>query len=92
VIALDVAEDEIVARLSRGRFETDGSRLVARADDRPEIVRERLSAYREQTAPLLGFFASRGLLLRLDGRGEPTALCDEIVVAIGVAGRGSLIA
>jgi adenylate kinase len=85
VIALDVGEEEIVARLSRGRFETDGTRLAARADDRPEIVRERLRTYREQTAPLLGFFAARGLLLRLDGCGEPAALCEEITAAIGVA-------
>lgn len=89
VVALDVGEDEIVARLSRGRFESDGSQLVARTDDRPEIVRERLRTYREQTAPLLGFYAERGLLLRLDGSGEPAALCDEIVAAIGVAGHAS---
>lgn len=38
----------------------DGSKLVIRDDDRPEVVRERLRAYERQTAPVLDFLRSAG--------------------------------
>ncbi len=38
----------------------DGSRLLIRDDDREEVVRERLRAYGEQTAPVLDFLRSAG--------------------------------
>jgi adenylate kinase len=33
-----------------------GAQLVQRSDDRPETVRRRLAVYRDQTAPLIGFY------------------------------------
>jgi adenylate kinase len=36
----------------------DGSRLVIREDDRPEVVLERLKAYERETAPVLDYFRS----------------------------------
>ena len=48
-----------------------GSRdLVHRADDRPEAVRTRLAAYRNQTAPILPYYRSRGILRTVDGMAE----------------------
>jgi len=41
--------------------------LVARKDDNPETVRNRLAVYLEQTAPLVGYYERTGLLARLDG-------------------------
>ena len=38
----------------------DGSKLVVRDDDRPEVVGERLRAYERQTAPVLHFLKSAG--------------------------------
>ena len=38
-----------------------------RSDDNPEVLKGRLFAYREQTAPLVGYYASKGLLERVDG-------------------------
>jgi adenylate kinase len=38
----------------------DGSRVVIRDDDRPEVVLERLKAYERQTAPVLDFLRSAG--------------------------------
>lgn len=38
----------------------DGSKLVVRDDDRPEVVGERLRAYERQTAPVLEFLKSAG--------------------------------
>jgi adenylate kinase len=54
-----------------GRCDDCGAELVAREDDRPETVRARLQTYRQQTAPLIDYYESRGLLVRVDGEGTP---------------------
>jgi len=38
-----------------------------RADDRAEVVHERLRVYREATEPLVGYYRERGLLRAVDG-------------------------
>lgn len=58
-----------------GRDDETGEPLVQRDDDREETVRTRLSVYREQTAPVAGYYrerAARGQLrfARVDGAGE----------------------
>ena len=47
--------------------ECGGTEFVRRKDDAPETVRERLKAYRRQTAPLLPYYRDRGLLASVDG-------------------------
>jgi adenylate kinase len=44
-----------------------GGRLVPRADDKEEVVRERLEVYRRLTAPLVGYYAGRSTYRRVDG-------------------------
>ena len=39
-----------------------GGKLEARADDKPEVVRDRLQVYHKETAPLKDFYAARNLL------------------------------
>ncbi len=56
----------------------DGSRLIQRDDDRPEVVRKRLAVYHEQTAPLVEFYDDRGLLRRVDGTRAPAEVHDHI--------------
>jgi adenylate kinase len=51
-----------------------GERLVQRNDDREEVVKPRLAAYAAQTAPLIAYYADKGLLRRVDGVG----LLDEV--------------
>ncbi|MBN2344692.1 MAG: adenylate kinase [Deltaproteobacteria bacterium] len=41
--------------------------LIQRADDNEETVRQRLSAYHQQTAPLVDFYRDRGVLKAIDG-------------------------
>lgn len=53
------------------RCQERGGRLVARDDDKPEIVRQRLVVYHEQTQPLLNFYTAAGLLCRIDAEGTP---------------------
>ena len=60
VLELQVPEEELFDRLA-GR---------GRADDTPEVIRQRLVAYREQTQPLLEYYGRRGLLRSIDGLGS----------------------
>ena len=43
-----------------------GEKLIQRKDDREDVVRNRLSVYREQTAPLIEYYESKDILTRLD--------------------------
>jgi adenylate kinase len=44
-----------------GVCDQDGAKLAVRDDDREEVVRERLRAYEQQTAPVLAFFKKSGV-------------------------------
>ncbi|MFN4264037.1 MAG: adenylate kinase [Thioalkalivibrionaceae bacterium] len=44
-----------------------GGELVHRADDNDETVTQRLKVYEDQTAPLIDFYRSAGLLTRIEG-------------------------
>ena len=41
------------------RCDVDGSRLVVREDDQPEVVQHRLEQYHEKTEPLIGYYDQR---------------------------------
>lgn len=65
------------------RCQERGGRLVARDDDRPEVVRQRLVVYHEQTQPLLEFYESSGLLYRIDASGPPAEVARRALAALG---------
>jgi len=68
VLELQVPEEELFRRLA-GR---------GRADDKPEVIRQRLVAYRQQTEPLLDYYRKQGLLKAILGLGT----VDEIFARI----------
>ena len=61
-----------------------GGKLEARADDKPEVVRDRLRVYHEETAPLKDFYAERNLLKAVDNQPTVTATTDAILKALGL--------
>jgi adenylate kinase len=65
-----------------GICDQDGSRLVQRDDDKPEVVRNRLRVYHEQTEPLIDFYDDQGLLRRIDGSRPPAEVHDHIRAVI----------
>ena len=67
---------------SPGVCDRDGAALEQRPDDRPEAVRTRLRVYREQTAPLFAFYEARGVLRRVDARGDPPTVAARVRDAI----------
>jgi adenylate kinase len=60
-----------------------GVELVQRADDTEETVRRRLEVYREQTAPLVEYYRSRGRLTEVSGEGTMDAVYRRLVQALG---------
>jgi adenylate kinase len=61
-----------------GRCDVDGSRLVQRDDDKPDVVKKRLEVYHEETEPLVEYYEERGLLRRIDGTRSPTEVHDHV--------------
>lgn len=62
----------------------DGSKLVIRSDDRPEVVTERLRAYEQQSAPVLEYLKSQGgPVWELDGAdGSPQSIAKRVQALI----------
>jgi adenylate kinase len=48
-----------------------GTQRIVRDDDKPEVVRDRLKIFTEQTAPLIEHYRSTGQLAEVDGSGPP---------------------
>jgi adenylate kinase len=61
-----------------GVCDQDGSRLIQRDDDKPKVVRKRLSVYHDQTEPLIDWYEDKGLLHRFDGTRSPDEVHDRI--------------
>ncbi|HEY5708483.1 MAG TPA: adenylate kinase [Solirubrobacterales bacterium] len=61
-----------------GVCDIDGSELVIRDDDKPEVIRHRLEQYHAKTAPLIEHYDTHSLLRRIDGAESPDAVADEI--------------
>ena len=61
-----------------GVCDVDGSELVVRDDDKPEVIRHRLEQYHAKTAPLIEHYDSQSLLRQIDGAASPDAVADEI--------------
>jgi adenylate kinase len=60
----------------------DGSRLIQRDDDTPDVIRKRLEVYHEQTEPLVEYYDDKGLMRRIDGTREATEVHDHIRAVI----------
>jgi adenylate kinase len=60
------------------RCDMDGSRLVQREDDKPEVIQHRLQQYHEKTEPLIGYYERKGILRRIDGSRDADKVSDQI--------------
>lgn len=65
----------------------DGSRLIQRDDDKPEVVKNRLSVYHEQTEPLVEYYDEQGLMRRIDGTRPAEEVHDHIRAVIATLQR-----
>lgn len=74
VVFIEVPEEELVRRaLARQR-----------ADDREEVIRQRLEVYHDQTQPLIDHYQRQGLLRQVDGFQTIEEVAAGIVESLGV--------
>jgi adenylate kinase len=99
VLQLDVPSELIVERTTLRRTDKrtgqiyhlkyspppPDAELEHRADDREETVKQRLAQYEAMTAALLPYYQRLGLLVRVDGVGEPAEVTARVLGALGLS-------
>lgn len=62
----------LLARSPRkeGTCDICGSELIQREDDVPEVIKERLKVYHEQTEALIDYYSRKKVYFRIDGEGK----------------------
>jgi adenylate kinase len=78
VIELKVDEGILLRRIEMRVADMTARGETVRADDTAEVLKGRLAAYRAQTAPLVGYYAGKRVLRRVDGM----APVDDVTAAI----------
>ena len=61
------------------RDNCEPGKLYQREDDKAETVKNRLNVYQEQTAPIIDFYASKGILHKMIGGNDPSILSSKIL-------------
>ena len=94
VIELRVDETALIRRIESRVAEMKARGEPLRADDRPEVLHRRLTAYRDQTAPLIAYYRQHGMLRSVDGMApipEVAAQIEKVLTATTEAPqRGSV--
>ena len=78
VLFFDVTDAEILGRLEKRRG------IEGRADDDPRSVARRLTAYREQTAPVLAWYRKRGGVVEIPAVGSVEQVAARVREELGV--------
>ncbi len=66
-----------------GVCDSCGGVLQQRADDKPEVVQDRLRVYHAETEPLKDFYAKRGLLVSIGNKPTPNETFQAILSVMG---------
>ena len=97
VLELNIADSEIIERLSsrltcRGcgapapataqTCAICGGELYQREDDKAEVIARRLEVYNEQTAPIISFYRSEGLLITISATGAVSEITERATTAL----------
>ena len=61
-----------------GVCDIDGSELIVRDDDKPDVIRKRLQTYHEKTEPLVDYYDRRSVLRRIAGEAPPDEVTEEV--------------
>jgi adenylate kinase len=76
VLALEVDDQEVITRLLK-RAELEG-----RSDDNEEVISNRLNVYKNQTQPLINYYADKGLFTGIHGVGSIDDIFDSLCKVI----------
>ena len=69
----------------QGKCDQCGGELYQRDDDKPETVRNRLTVFNQQTAPLIDYYKGQGKLLEVNGEQEADAVGKDLLKAAGLS-------
>jgi adenylate kinase len=70
-----------------GVCDIDGSKLIIRDDDKPEVIEHRLAQYREKTEPLIDYYEERGILNHVKGEASPDEVEEHIHAVLATLRR-----
>lgn len=96
VLELSIDNTEIISRLSSRRTckecglpsvgtdtcPTCGGDVYQREDDKAEVITRRLEVYEEQTAPIVSFYRSEGLLITVSAIGGVEEITERAISAL----------
>ena len=85
VIELRVDEEALIRRIESRIAEMQKRGEPLRPDDNPDVLHRRLTAYREQTAPLIAYYRDHGMLRSIDGMAPIEQVADAIEEALNAA-------
>jgi adenylate kinase len=60
-----------------------GGELYQRPDDNEEVIRNRFRVYTEQSAPLIGYYERKGILVRVDASLPPDEVFRRVAEVLG---------
>jgi len=83
VIELQVIPSDLIDRIVARAAQAKAKGEPVRADDNPETFKLRLQAYEEQTAPLVDYYKSKGVLKSVNGMQPMDQVTTAIQNAIG---------
>jgi adenylate kinase len=83
VIELKVDSGILHSRIANRVAEAKARGKALRPDDNPDVLRKRIDAYREQTAPLIDYYRWQGALRTVDGMAAIPEVASAIDRALG---------
>lgn len=66
-----------------GKCDKCGGELYTRADETPEVIKQRLATYKEQTEPLITYYQEKNMLQDIDATGTPEEIFERIKNVLG---------
>jgi len=83
IVELKVDEKALFARIDTRAAEAKAGGAAVRADDTPEILKKRIAVYREQTQPILPYYAAQGRLKQIDGMAAMDDVTKQLEAIVG---------
>ena len=77
VLEFSAPDAEIIARLLQR------AEIEKRVDDKEDVIKRRLEVYGEQTAPIISFYRSEGLLITIPAVGTVAEITEHAITALG---------
>ena len=73
------------APATEGKCDKCGGELYQRDDDQEETIQKRLEVYTAQTAPLIDYYGSKGIVKSVSGTGDIDEIFANVVATLGLS-------